>query len=67
MRAKEIRELSVDEVRQKERETAEEIFRLLMRKRTGQLENPMRIRLLRRDLARLKTIQHERATRGTGE
>lgn len=67
MRAKEIRELSVDEMRQKERETAEEIFRLRMRKSTGQLENPMRLRLLRRDLARLKTIQHERATRGTGE
>lgn len=67
MRAKEIRELSVDEMRQKERETAEEIFRLRMRKSTGQLENPMRLRLLRRDLARLKTLQHERATRGTGE
>lgn len=67
MQAKEIRELSMDEMRQKEREVAEEIFRLRMRKSTGQLENPMRIRFLRRDLARLKTIQHERATRGTGE
>lgn len=67
MQAKEIRELSIDEMRQKEREVAEEIFRLRMRKSTGQLENPMQIRLLRRDLARLKTIQHERVTRGTGE
>jgi large subunit ribosomal protein L29 len=67
MQAKEIRELSIDEMLQKEREIAEEIFRLRMRKSTGQLENPMLIRLLRRDLARLKTIQHERATRGTGE
>jgi len=67
MRAKEIRELSLDEMQQKERETAEEIFRLRMRKSTGQLENPMRVRALRRDLAKLKTIQRERATRGTGD
>lgn len=67
MQAKEIRELSPEELRQKERETAEEIFRLRMRKSTGQLENPMRVRMLRRDLARLKTIQQERAARGTGE
>jgi large subunit ribosomal protein L29 len=67
MQAKEIRELSVDEIRQKERDLAEEIFRLRMRKRTGQLDNPMRLRVLRRDLARIKTIQHERATRGIGE
>ncbi len=67
MRAKEIRELSLEEMRQKEREIAEEIFRLRMRKATGQLDNTMRLRLLRRDLARLKTIQQERATQGTVE
>ncbi len=67
MRAKEIRELNLDELRQKERETAEEIFRLRMRKSTGQLENPMRVRMLRRDLARLKTVQQERAARAAGE
>lgn len=62
MRAKEVRELSVDEILQKEREVAEEIFRLRMRKSTGQLDNTMRLRLLRRDLARIKTIQQERVT-----
>ena len=67
MRAKEVRELSVDETFLKEREIAEEIFRLRMRKSTGQLDNPMRLRLLRRDLARIKTIQQERATKKTGE
>jgi large subunit ribosomal protein L29 len=55
------------EARQKEQEMAEELFRLRMRKSTGQLENPMHIRHLRRDLARLKTIQHTRVLRGTGE
>lgn len=66
MRAKEVRELSIDEMRQKEREITEEIFRLRMRKSTGQLDNLMRLRLLRRDLARIKTIQQERATQKTG-
>lgn len=67
MRAKEVRELSIDEMSQKEREIAEEIFRLRMRKSTGQLDNPMRLRLLRRDLARIKTIRQQRATQQTGE
>jgi large subunit ribosomal protein L29 len=67
MRAKEIRDLTVEEVRQKERELAEELFRLRLRKSTGQLDNPMRLRTVRRDVARIKTIQHERARRGTGE
>jgi large subunit ribosomal protein L29 len=67
MRAKEIRDLTSEEIRQKERELAEELFRLRLRKSTGQLDNPMRLRNLRRDIARLKTIQHERAGRGTGE
>ena len=66
MRAREVRELSADEIAQKERELAEEIFRLRMRKSTGQLENPMRLRLLRRDLARIKTIQQERIAKKTG-
>ena len=67
MRAKEIRDLTNEEARQKENEVAEELFRLRLRKSTGQLENSMLVRRLRRDLARLKTIQHERARRGAGE
>jgi large subunit ribosomal protein L29 len=67
MRAKEIRDLTAEEMRQKEHELAEELFRLRLRRSTGQLDNPMRVRTLRRDLARLKTIQHERARRGAGE
>ena len=67
MRAKEIRDLTGEEMRQKERELAEELFRLRLRKSTGQLDNPMRLQRLRRDIARLKTIQQEHARRGTGE
>ena len=56
---KEIRDLTDSEAQQKESDTAEELFRLRIRKSTGQLENPMLIRHLRRDLARIKTIRHE--------
>ncbi len=61
MRASEIRDLTGDEAHQKERELSEELFQLRMRKGIGQVDNPMQIRKLRRNLARLKTIQHERA------
>jgi large subunit ribosomal protein L29 len=67
MQAKEIRDMTIDEMHQKERELAEELFRLRLRRSTGQLENPARVRLLRRDVARVKTILHERATREAGE
>lgn len=67
MRPKEIRDLSQSELQQKESETAEELFRLRLRRSTGQLENPMLVRQLRRDLARIKTIQHEKSRRTTGE
>ncbi len=68
MRANEIRDLTDEEISQKEREMAEELFRLRLRKSTGQVDsNLLRIRALRRDVARLKTIQHERTRRGRGE
>jgi len=67
MRAKEIRDLTTEEIRQKERELAEELFRLRLRKSTGQLDNPMRLRNIRRDIARIKTIQYERTHHETGE
>lgn len=60
MRAREIRELTEEEARQKEQELTEELFRLRMRRGTGQIDNPMHLRNLRRDLARFKTIYHER-------
>ena len=60
MQPREIRELNAEELGQKEDELAEELFRLKLRKSTGQLDNPMHIRVVRRDLARIKTIRHER-------
>jgi len=60
MQPKEIRELSAEELGQKEGELAEEFFRLKLRRATGQLDNPMRLRAVRRDLARIKTVRRER-------
>lgn len=63
MRASEIRDMTDEERREKARELSEELFRLRLRRGTGQLEDPMQIRKIRRDIARVKTVQHER-TRG---
>ncbi len=59
MKASEIREMSLDELRAKEAELNKELFNLRMRHSTGQLENPLKIRLVRRDIARVKTILRE--------
>lgn len=61
MRPDEIREMSDEEIRDKITELKEELFRLRFRSATMDLENPMLLRGLRRDIARLKTILHERA------
>jgi large subunit ribosomal protein L29 len=55
----EMRELSVEEVEQRLTETNEELFNLRFQHATGQLENYRRLRELRRDIARLKTILRE--------
>lgn len=60
MQAKELRDLSLDELRQKRTECKEELFHLTLRRATGQLENPMKLRQSRRDLARVETILGER-------
>jgi large subunit ribosomal protein L29 len=56
----EVRELTDEEIQERISETREELFRLRFRSATQQLENPMLIRFLRRDLARMKTILRER-------
>ncbi len=60
MQAKELRDLSSAELRQKRTECKEELFHLTLRRATGQLENPMKLRQSRRDLARVETILGER-------
>lgn len=60
MKPREIRELSDDELVQKLRQLKEELFNLRFLAATGQLENPMRIRQVKKSIARIKTIQTER-------
>jgi large subunit ribosomal protein L29 len=59
-KARELRELTDEELRQKLVDLKDELFRLRFQLATGQLENPMRIREVRRDFARVKTILRER-------
>ncbi len=60
MKVSEIRELSDKELQEKVRELKEELFNLRFQMATGQLENPMRIREVRRSIARVKTVLRER-------
>jgi len=60
MRANEIRELSVEEIQSRIGELEEERFRLNFRSATEPLEDPLRLRWIRKDIARLKTILRER-------
>jgi large subunit ribosomal protein L29 len=64
MKPKDLRILSNDELHTRERECKEELFNLRFQKVSGQLSNPLRLRLLRKELARIKTIIHERVLVG---
>ena len=56
MKAEKLRELNTDELRGKERELQEQLFRLRFQKSLGQLDNALKIRETRRDIARVKTV-----------
>ncbi len=60
MKPKDLRALNEGELSVKERELNEELFNLRFQYATGQLENVMRIRQVKRDIARLKTIFKEK-------
>ena len=60
MRADEIHELSVDEIRSRIASLEEERFRLRFRSATEPLDDPLQLRWIRKDIARLKTILRER-------
>jgi large subunit ribosomal protein L29 len=62
-----LRQQTVEELRDKERELAEQLFALRLQKATGQLENPARLPYLRRDLARVLTILSEKRLQARGE
>lgn len=60
VKAKEIREMDDVELKSKLESLKEELFNLRFQQSTGQIENPMRLREVRRNIARCKTILHER-------
>jgi len=60
MKVKEIRELSTKEINEKIVSAKEELFNLRYQQATGSLEKPSRIRELRHEVARLKTVLRER-------
>jgi large subunit ribosomal protein L29 len=60
MKAKELREQTAEELRVKETELYDQLFRLRFQAATAQLEKPARIRQVRRDLARIKTVLRQK-------
>ena len=63
MKAAELRDLAAAELGAKERELADQLFRLRIQKSMGQLEAPGKMRGVRRDLARVKTVLRQKTVR----
>ena len=60
MKIREIRELSVDELKGKVKDLQDQVFRLRIQKAMGQLDAPHKVRAVRRELARVQTVLTER-------
>ena len=60
MKAAELRDLAVEELGTKERELTDQLFRMRIQKSMGQLEVPDKLRTVRRDLARVKTVLRQK-------
>ena len=60
MKAAQMRDQTTEELQDRERDLAEQLFALRLQKVTGQLEKPARVGQVRKDLARVLTILHER-------
>lgn len=60
MKPSEVRGLTIDELTQKELEMRRELFNLRFQQATGEIENPMRIRTVRKDIAKVLTIRSEK-------
>ncbi len=64
MTGEELREMTTEEMRDRVEQLKEEQFRLRFRAATVQLENPVLLRTIRRDIARIKTVLRERELAG---
>ena len=65
MKAKDIRERSDDELRKALGDLEEQLFKLRFQKSTGQIENPIKIHEVRKDIARVMTVMTERQAEGS--
>ena len=63
----EFRTKAVDELRQEEKDMRKELFNLRFQKVTGEIENPLRIRRVRKDIARILTVINEKSKPGSGD
>ncbi len=61
MKTRDLRELTVEDLERKLSETRQELFNLRFQSATGALENPARIRLAKREIARVLTVLNEKA------
>ncbi len=61
MKIKELREMTVEELGARRRELRQEMLNLRVQQQIGQLENPTRLKMLRREVARIETIVTERS------
>ena len=60
MRARELRDLTDEELENRLSDTRQELFNLRFQSATGALENPARLKLAKREIARILTVQHDR-------
>ena len=65
MKIKEIKELGLVELKQKNRDLQEELFRLRIRHTTGQLDSTAMLGKVKKDIARIKTVLREKEARGS--
>jgi large subunit ribosomal protein L29 len=66
-RASELRTMTVDELRLEETSMRKELFNLRFQQVTGEIENPLRMRHVRKDIARVLTVINEKLKAGSGE
>ena len=67
MKVDKVREMSADELVARERELQEQLFRLRFQKSIGQLDNALKIRETRRDIARVKTVLRQKRAQAAAE
>ena len=64
MKASKYRDMTTEQLDAESHDLAQQLFRLRFQKATGQVDNPQKIREIRKDLARLKSVLTEKGTKG---